>query len=152
MIGLLKILTGCAVAAGILTFPAAANADDRTNVEFTVNADIRDGFLIIHGTATVPDGAWIIYAAYRDRPPEKRARDYVRVQDHRFATEVNVGGWPAGEIKVDAHFQTLMPDKTQPAAVTELFGEKGERMTGHQVVREGLGYRAAVASTSVVKP
>lgn len=136
----------------ILPATAAAPAADEVPIDFTVRADLSGDTLSVHGKATVPDGAFVIYAVYRKAPPLSRVRGYARVKDHRYAAKVDVAGWPSGEISVDAHFQTMLPERTQPAAVTDLFGEKGQRMTGHQVVQEGLGYRAAVASTSVVKP
>lgn len=121
-------------------------------VAISVWAKVEGEILRIRGTATVPDGAWIAYAAYRVAEPQMRATGYARVEAGRFAAQVNVAHWPPGEIAVDAHFQMLVPGRTQPDAAAARYGPKGERMTGDDVVEGGASYRAAVASTAAVKP
>lgn len=124
---------------------------DGAAVEISVRAAVEGETLNLRGRATVPDGAWITYAAYHAEKPQTRVTGYARVADGRFSARADVSGWPPGEIAVDAHFQILLPGREQPEAVVELFGEKGERMTGADVVEGGAGYRSAVASARVTK-
>ncbi|MGH7076129.1 MAG: hypothetical protein ACREFD_18315 [Stellaceae bacterium] len=121
-------------------------------VAISVRAKIEGQTLHIFGKANVPNGAWIIYAAYRTAPPRARATGYAQVRDDRFAAHLNVANWLPGPIKVDVNFQVLLPTRKQPAIVTTRFGKLGERMTGSDVVKGGGTFRAAVASTTVVKP
>lgn len=146
----LTLLLGAAVLATGFALPASA--EDDVPLTLTVSADLHGNRLTVSGRATVPDGAFVIYGIYRTSPPERRVVGYARVGNERYAADADVSAWPSGEIAVDVHFQTLMPGETQPDAVLERFGEKGQRMTGHQVVQGGEGYRAAVVSTAVVKP
>ena len=120
-------------------------------VTISVRAEVEGDVLNIHGSATVPDGAWIIYAAYRVAEPQQRRDGYARTKNGRFAAEADVSGWPAGEIAVDAHFQVRLPAHKQPDAVVTRFGRDGERMRGESVVQGGDNFRAAIASTKVVK-
>jgi hypothetical protein len=117
-----------------------------------VRTEIEGETLHLSGRATLPDSAWIIYAAHHIEEPQTRVRGYARVANERFSARADVPDWPPGEIAVDAHFQILLPEREQPEAVVDLFGEKGERMTGGDVVEGGAGYRTAVASTRVAKP
>lgn len=144
------LLLALAVGFGLVAGRAAAA--DKVPVTISVRASLQGDSLRIRGTATVPDGAWIIYAAYRPDAPRTRATGYARVAHRRWAADVDVAGWPPGRIAVDAHFQILLPRRKQPAAVIARYGPRGARMTGPDVVAGGAGFRAAVASTAVTKP
>jgi hypothetical protein len=145
-------ICACLVATAIGTAAVAARAADRYHVAITVQATLHGDRLRIRGTATVPDGALIIYAAYLAKAPRTRKVGYARVSGQRYAAEVDVSRWPAGKIAVDAHFQIRLPARKQPADVVARYGANGERMTGPNVVRGGLGFRAAVVSTAVARP
>jgi hypothetical protein len=121
-------------------------------VAISVRASTQGAMLQIHGNATVPDGAWIIYAAYSNSEPQTRITGYARVEKGQFAAQTNISSWPPGKIKVDAHFQVPLPERKQPDAVVVRFGRNGERMTGKSVVEGGGAFRAAIASTTVIKP
>lgn len=135
------------LALAMAAVPAAADTGE--HVAISVHASADDGVLHIRGTATVPDGALIIYAAYRAGDPKSRARGYARVADQAFAADVDVSHWPPGMVHVDAHFQVLLPGRTQPDKIVARYGVRGERMTGKDVVQGGDSFRAAVASTVV---
>ncbi len=77
---------------------------------------------------------------------------YARVAGHGYAAALDIAGWPPGDIVVDAHFQMMLPDRSQPAALQALYGASGERMTGPGVVEGGGGFRAAIASTVAGRP
>lgn len=121
-------------------------------VSISLQAELSGSELYISGHASVPDGAWIIYGAYRPASPQLRATGYARVRQQSFSARVDVGNWPSGRINVDANFQIVLPKRHQPRAVIALYGAQGQRMTGRDVVRGGASFRAAVASTAVVKP
>lgn len=121
-------------------------------VAISVHAELDSDMLYIRGNATVPDGAWIIYAAYRVAEPQRRATGYAQVRDQRFTARADVSGWPPGDIAVDAHFQMGLPEREQPDAVVARFGRNGERMRGDDVVQGGSGFRAAITSTTIAKP
>jgi hypothetical protein len=121
------------------------------SVAISVHAEIIDDVLHIQGNATVPNGAWIIYAAYRVAEPQRRVTGYAEVKAEQFAAQAYVSGWPPGEIAVDAHFQMRLPEREQPAAIIALFGRNGELMRGDNVVQGGGAFRAAIASTKVTK-
>lgn len=139
---------GVAVALAVL---GCSSGGSSVPVTIAVHADMAGDILRIHGNATVPDGAWIIYAAYRPTGPDRRAKGYVRVKDGRFAAEVNTAGWPRGPIRIDADFQIFLPERTQPAAVVARYGQNGERMSGADVVQGGGAFRAAVSSATIIK-
>lgn len=120
-------------------------------VAISVRAEFEGDMLHLGGGASVPDGAWIIYAAYRVAEPQRRVTGYTEIRDERFTAQANVSGWPLGEIAVDAHFQVRLPEREQPEAVITRFGQNGERMRGDDVVQGGGGFRAAIASTTVLK-
>lgn len=120
-------------------------------VAISVHAAIKDGLLRIHGSATVPDGAWIIFAAYRVADPQRRITGYAKIKDEQFTARTDVSNWPAGAIAVDANFQMRMRKHEQPAAVIARFGRNGEYMRGEEVVQGGGAFRAAIASTRVIK-
>lgn len=143
-------LLALALGPGLVAGHAAAA--EKVPVTISVRASLQGNSLRIRGTATVPDDAWIIYAAYRHDAPRTRVTGYARVAHRRWAADVDVAGWPPGRIAVDAHFQILLPGRRQPAAVVARYGHNGERMTGPDVVVGGAGFRAAVASSAVTKP
>lgn len=120
-------------------------------VSLTLDTAIEGDALQISGDATVPDGALMVYAAYSREDRQHRATGYAEVRDARYSARVDVAGWPAGGIAVDAHFQIMLPGREQPDAVVARYGPSGENMTGEQVVRGGGGFRAAVVSASVVR-
>jgi hypothetical protein len=147
----LGIATVLAVFAGLAPAATGAAAADTVPVQFTIHAALTDGKVRLTGTATVPDGAWIIYVVYRADAPLTRSRNFARVEDGRYAAAVDVSAWPPGKIAIDAHFQILLPGRKQPDAVVARYGPNGERMVGPTVVKGGEGFRAAVVSTSVIK-
>lgn len=135
-----------AAAAGTGVCNAAAEP-----VAISLTAAAHGDVLDISGTVTVPDGAWIIYAAYRSGDLDSSVRGYVQVQNGHFEAQVDISRWPPGAISVDANFQVMLPDREQPAVVIDRFGPSGERMSGDSVVEGGLSFRAAVASATAVK-
>mgnify|MGYP001467097486 CR=1 FL=1 len=143
-----------AAAAALLLLSGAALAEggDR-RVEISVTAVPEAKALVVGGRATVPDGAWIVFAARRLAPPLRRIRGAARAAGGRYAGSLDISGWPAGTVAVDAHFQVLLPgDLRQPPDVIARYGANGERMTGPSVVEGGGGFRAAIASTSAELP
>ncbi len=154
-----KFFATLAVLMGIApTTPDIARAADETSaaeappVNFTLHADLSGGKLDVHGDCSVPNGALVVYVAYLPKTPLKRIQGYAMVNHGHYKATVDVAKWPAGEIKVDANFQVFLQGLKQPDEVIALYGEKGERMTGPQVVEGGASFRAATASTSVIKP
>lgn len=132
--------------------PAGAGRAADAPVTIAVHARVDGETLRIRGEATVPDDAWITFAAYSVAAPRMRSTGYTRVRDGRFAAEAGITNWPPGEIAVDAHFQMLLPGHAQPDAAVTRFGRRGEHMVGENVVQGGDSYRFAVASTTTHKP
>jgi hypothetical protein len=147
VVGILLLTMSVSLAGLTLWHPAHA-----APVSIAVHASVEGQTLRIRGTATVPDGAWIIYAAYRTSKPAMRDKGYAQVRDNRFTAAVDISRWPPGTITVDANFQTLLPSRQQPRVVIERFGAQGSRMTGDDVVKGGGSFRAAVASATAIKP
>ncbi|MCT9000300.1 hypothetical protein [Chelativorans intermedius] len=135
-----------------LTAPSNSFSAGEIPVAISVQAAIEGERLRISGRASVPDGAWIIYAVYRPATPQRRTTGYAQIDDGRFSAKIDVSDWPPGEIAVDTHFQLLMPHRVQPDGVIDRFGPNGERMIGDSVVEGGNAFRAAIASTTVAKP
>ena len=132
--------------------PAAHAEVPEVPVTLSGNSSIAGDALTITGHTSIPDGAWLIFAAYSVEHPLVRTRDYMLVKDGQFSAQVDISGWPSGEIETDIHFQTMLPDHEQPAIVMQKYGAKGERMSGDTVVQEGESYRAAVIEVRSVKP
>lgn len=137
--------------AAVLVLVPHARAADTVPVTISIHATLTGGTLRIHGKTNVPDGAWVIYAAYRAADSMTRVTGYARVKSGRFAAQADVSSWPLGKIAVDADFQVILPARTQPRVVIERYGPKGEHMTGADVVVGGDSYRTAVSSTSLIK-
>ena len=143
------------IAAGLLfaTWASLAHADmPGVPVTLTGQSFIDGNKLNISGETSAPDGAWLIFATYSVAKPRVRTTAYMLVKNGRFSKQVSIYGWPAGEIETDIHFQTMLPEREQPAIVLQKYGAKGERMTGKVVVQEGESYRAAVIELRVTKP
>lgn len=152
----MKRITGYAAAllmAGLAILASTAHAET-PGVPVTLSgySAIDGDDLTIAGETSAPDGAWLIFATYSVETPRIRKRSYMLVKNGRFSARVNIHGWPSGEIETDIHFQTMLPEREQPAIVFRKYGAKGERMTGKTVVQQGESYRAAVIELRVRKP
>lgn len=152
----MKRMTGLVSAmliAGTAILASAAHAET-SDVPVTLSgySAIDGDDLIITGETSAPDGTWLIFATYSVETPRIRKRSYMLVKNGRFSARVNIYGWPSGEIETDIHFQTMLPEREQPAIVFRKYGTKGERMTGKTVVQEGESYRAAVIELHVYNP
>lgn len=130
----------------------AGSAPAAEPVELGIEAEVAGDTLEVEGTANVPDGALVVYAAYHAADPRIRARGIAEVTDGRYAATIHIADWPSGKIEVAAHFQMLLPGRSQPQAVLARYGPKGERMTGAKVVTGGDGSHVAVASATATKP
>ena len=149
-------MTGRAAAvliAALAIFSSPAHAE-KPGVPVTLSgySAIDGDDLVIGGETSAPDGTWLIFATYSVETPRIRKRSYMLVKNGRFSARVNVYGWPSGEIETDIHFQTMLPEREQPAIVFRKYGAKGERMTGKAVVQQGESYRAAVIELRTRKP
>lgn len=143
------------LSAGMLfaTFATLAHADmPGVPVTLSGHSFIDGNELYISGETSAPDGAWLIFATYSVAEPRVRKTAYMLVKNGHFSEQVNIYGWPSGEIETDIHFQTMLPEREQPAIVLQKYGAKGERMTGKVVVQEGESYRAAVIELRATKP
>ncbi len=152
----MKRMTAYAAAlliAGFAMFVSVAHAE-APGVPVTLNgySAIDGDDLTITGETSAPDGAWLIFATYSVETPRIRKRSYMLVKHGRFSAQVNIHGWPTGEIETDIHFQTMLPEREQPAIVFQKYGAKGERMTGKTVVQQGESYRAAVIELRAYNP
>jgi hypothetical protein len=150
MLRRLAILLTCLLAAAAAMEGHAGGPS--AQVQLSVSGALEGPMLHVRGSATVPDGTWISYAVYRPGDVAQRATGVARVENQRFDARVDVARWPAGKIVVDAHFQILVPGRTQPEAVIARYGPRGEHMTGPDVVQGGASYRAAVAAAMLFKP
>lgn len=147
-----RLVAALVVALSLVGAPTTcATAAPGVPVNLSLKARIDGGWLHIDGKATVPDGAWVTYAAYRPEQPRKRVTGYTKVKHHRFAAKVGLSGWPAGKIVVDADFQVNLRGRRQPINVIAMYGPEGQHMTGSDVVKGGGHSKAAVASVSVEK-
>lgn len=110
-----------------------------TDVELSIDGSFIGPRLNVRGTATVPNGAYVVYQL---NGPEGctdcEATGRVNVQNGEFAVSIDVSAWGAGEIRMWAAFQMPLVNAEQPTHVVELYGEDGGQMTGDTVVVDGI--------------
>ena len=145
--------SGAALMAALTLMPFGAQADTPGRAVTISGQSVIEGDEIsITGQTNLPDGAWLIFAVYSVAHPQTRWTDYMRIKDGHFSARVGIKDWPSGDIETDIHFETMLPEREQPAIVMQKYGAKGERMKGDVVVQEGESYRAAVIALHSMKP
>ncbi len=133
------LLAGCA--------PAGPTVDP---VAVTVTAAPAAGTLELSGTATVPDGALIVYEVTQfpsdDLADDRLAEGSAPVKGGRYTAAVDVADFHSGQAEVWVAFQTI----GQPDEVTALYGDEGQQITGD--VSEAGNLRRVEVTTSVDLP
>ncbi len=148
-----RVTLACLILLVITVLSGSATAEhNQGHVVITVRGQIEGKTLRIIGKATVPYGAWIVYVAYNATKPRQRATGSVFVENEQFTAEAGISDWAVGKIIIDVNFQMLISGRTQPAAVIQRYGPRGEWMNGDDVIENGAAYRAAVTSTTVTNP
>jgi hypothetical protein len=97
-------------------------------------ASVAGGTVHVTATTDLPDGA-VVVCYLADAQGQIGESNEVTVAGGAFAIELPLQ--PAtGSVEADCRFGTAWA--RQPKSVIDTFGEKGERMAGPQVFREGL--------------
>jgi hypothetical protein len=148
-----RLLTAClilvllavgAAGCGLFEEPEADTPAEQTDtvVALYARGSIEGDVLKVSGTATVPDGALVVFEV-GDPTLETAggkpafAVGEAAVNDESFAFELPIEGWPGEGVIVWVAFQTLLgTDAEQPAEVIELYGEMGEYIKGDVVVTQ----------------
>jgi hypothetical protein len=143
-------------AAAVASSSTALDPSASTEVALTVDASSPSaGTIAVMGSATVPDGAHVNWAVSPDSLPAHCPVDVAPEDDpcnapYGFTTvtgeafEFRVEGVVPGGAELFVGFDPLAAPP-QPAVVPELYGIRGQRMTGDQVVDDGAGaFRAQV--------
>lgn len=143
------LLAGCAP--GPTADPVAPAGPTADPVAVTVTAaPAAAGTLELSGTATVPDGALIVYEVTQfpsdDLADDRLAEGSAPVKGGRYTAAVDVADFHSGQADVWVAFQTI----GQPDEVTELYGDEGQQITGD--VSEAGNLRRVEATTSVDLP
>jgi len=125
---------------------AESAPDSPPTVALTMTSSIKNRHLTIKGTTDLPNGALISYevrhegaAIHTDVPMEKMFADGNSVvEGGQYLADVNLEGWPRGELTVWVAFQTILGmSKHQPPVLLTRFGEMGEKLTGANVSKAG---------------
>lgn len=132
-------LLGCGGKEGAST--EGVEADSGTEVELAVSAKVMDDTILIEGTATVPDGAFVFYGlepeacAADSLGPECSAGGALEVHDGRFTGRAVVSAFPPGQVDVWVVFRVV--GNEQPSFVVETYGELGQNIVGPKVEETG---------------
>lgn len=145
--------------------PTTTTEAPSTAVQVSIGATVRAGEIRATGTATVPDGAVIVWEAQHAEAltnatlcpvPTDGVDRCLMTGDavaHSGAFSFDVAGMPSGPVEVWAAFQTLLgTGEAQPDEVIDLYGEMGEDITGSQVVDAGSGLFRVEVTTDVTIP
>lgn len=108
------------------------------SIELTGRLDER--VVAVNGTTDLPDGSVVEVRFWHERNDEVssgRTGPYQRLQRVEvgagaFNLEQDLTEWPEGVVTVWAEFRVYRA--MQPTAVTDRFGERGERLGGSQAV------------------
>lgn len=128
-------------------------------VALTMTARLSQGMARIQGTTDLPNGTIIAYEVRHvdmirrtDLPVDKLFADGTSVvREGKYRSEVDLEGWPAGQIEVWVAFQTVMGGKMrQPPDILKRFGEEGEFLSGPNVVQSGSLKRVELTRTVVL--
>jgi hypothetical protein len=145
-------LAACKTAAtGI---PAGAPAEGVT-VLLEVTPILEGNSLTIEGTTDLPDGASLIGEVREGNDPFSGTGDELPtmvVAGGRFSTTYDAAELPSGPIAIWVAFQPA--ENSQPKAVQELYGAKGEKLSGPNVVEHtpSEGARRVEVEVSIDKP
>lgn len=132
-------------------------------VDITLTATLSGTQVSLEGTATVPDGARLLYDMRHPSLTDPTvcqtagrscyAVGTALVEEGRWSASVDVAAWPPGEVNVSASFQMVLrvEGEEQSSEIVDLYGEKGERIIGEMVV-EGVEETFAIARTTIVIP
>jgi hypothetical protein len=111
-------------------------------VDLSLDPDLQGTTLSIQGTTDLPDRTLLLYdvaheemTTRSDVPFDKLHTDgNLEVSGGRYATQVDLTGWPGGDLQVWVGFQTVLGVGTkQPDEIIERFGEAGEFLAGENV-------------------
>lgn len=117
--------------------------DESTGVDLDAEARWEQRTLSVEGRATVPDGAVVSWQATHALHPSFCEDGVAEVAGGRFAVTLDTSEWPRGGVELWLAFQTVpATGASQPDTVIARYGQKGEHMTGDQVVEVGVLRRA----------
>jgi hypothetical protein len=71
------------------------------------------------------------------------------VESGRFGAALDLSGWPAGQLTVEAAF---VMDPSQPEAAAEAYGARGERLSGPNLQTDSDGQRYLDTSEDLPLP
>ncbi len=111
-----------------------------TRVSLDASGVMGGDTLTVSGTATVPDGALVVYKVTSPDGNEVHEGG-AKVMDGKFSFDVDTSVMPKGDIQVWLAFQmTSMRrfDAEQPREIIELYGQMGEKMAGNTVNARGM--------------
>jgi hypothetical protein len=135
----IPFIAGRLLPALLVLIPAAA-AGRTVNLEIVPTVTGR--VLRIEGAANLPDYSYVDWELRHTLRYELMKRvpfEYMTtegramVRNGRFQAIVDLGRWPAGPVEVWVGFQPIAFGGPQPAMVTRVFGENGERLEGANV-------------------
>lgn len=122
--------------------------DESTRVDLDAEARWEQRALSVEGRATVPDGGVVSWQVTHALHPSFCEDGVAEVADGRFAVTLDASEWPRGGVELWLAFQTVpATGASQPDAVIARYGQKGEHMTGDQVVDVGVLRRAELVVT-----
>jgi hypothetical protein len=132
-------------ASSLLLAGAVSLLSART-VALTLSPRLAGRTLWIEGTTDLPDRTmldWELrhtqrYELMKTVPFELMTNEgRVMVRNGRYSTAVRLADWPEGDIEVWVGFQPVAYGGPQPAFITRVFGENGERLEGDNIETNG---------------
>jgi hypothetical protein len=127
---------------------AAAATED--GADFVIDlAVVEDAVLRIEGSGTLPDGARLSYEVKHDGFDVGDYDGYetgqIEFSGGTFSFEMSLADWPTGAALIQLVFEMEPSGDPQPAAVIDLYGADGARLTGPNV--EEFGGRRTITVT-----
>jgi len=123
--------------------PPVTGLVEEAPVQLTLEAEVLGDTLLVHGTTNLPDGSLLSYEIHQVEDPQLRwhAEGHAQVAFGAFSERIDIGDWPGGDVEVFLSFPSALGGVEQPEEAVERFGERGERLTGSNVVEYDDGNR-----------
>ena len=122
-------------------------------VTLTLTLSRDRNVLNIQGTTNLPNRSVLLYQVSHVAPDPISTDGNLSVLDGRYATQVDISGWPSGAVEVWVGFQTLFGNsERQPEEIMQRYGERGEFLYGENVTEASGLKRVEVRQTIEIMP
>ncbi len=133
----------------ILVSITAASCAGPRDLLMTATAAITGTEIVISGTANVPDNSLLLCEVLEQGSDTTVAQGTTVVNNCRYTYAASLGDMRSGVVEVRVVF-TMQPEESlsQPEAILRLYGSRGEKLKGNQIVNTG-GTKSGLVTATV---